>query len=169
MQLDELAVNLVQRLFNANVERTRYMLLNYLSYSKQQPGNVDVKTSRSIIGIIADSMGNSPDFRDADKMLIDECGSVIFPGLFQILTEIREFPWGLGQNAYVILYEKYFHDDGDTTTLQIKERLHESEITLSQVEIEEQLDIAERMMTALIFENKLLYAAAFGAAGIQCI
>ena len=94
-----------------------------------------------------------------DQELIARCGVFLVPAVNSLLAEIRNYPYEIIKNMYPVLYHYYFSPDGKAVDFtQLRTRLQEENLSLSEESLHMWLNRGERTMATLLFSNHLLTA-----------
>ena len=111
------------------------------------------------MGILSFALSDREHYSADDEELMDSCGLFLAPAIMGALEEIRTFPYEVFSRVYPILYCCYFHPDGPAVDMhQLACRVSQQALTLSYEEIKQNLEDGERIMSSLLFQNKILNA-----------
>ena len=149
----------VDALEQANLSRTKYLLKNYYLFFKQSDNQPELKISKAVMEILSFALSGEEHYSAADEELIDSCGLFLAPAILGALEEIRTFPYEVFSKVYPILHCCYFHPDGPAVDIhQLAYRISQQALLLTHEEIKQNLEDGERMMSSLLFHNKMICA-----------
>lgn len=144
---------------HANLLRTKYLLQNYPRYLSQCPKNLEIRVSKAVLEILSFSLSNRTEYGEYDRDLIDRCGPLLPPAIRATVNEIKQFPIDISSKIYPVLYHQYFAPEGTAVDFkQLLQRLDHEYNHLAEDDISLYLSNGERMMSALLFENRFISA-----------
>lgn len=143
----------------ANLQRTQYLLQNYLRYLAQCPKGLDIRVSKAVLDIVSISLSNRTGYTEYDCNLIDRSGPLLAPAIWTTVNEIKQFPTDVSSKIYPVLYHQYFSPEGTAINFkQLFQRLEKEDIHLTKEDISVYLSNGEHMMSVLLFENRVISA-----------
>ena len=149
----------IPKVKHANLLRTKYLLQNYPRYLSQCPKGLEIRVSKAVLEILSFSLSNRAEYDKYDCDLIERCGPLLPPAIQATVNEIKQFPIDVSSKIYPVLYHQYFTPEGTAVDFkQLLQRLDHEYNHLAEDDISLYLSNGERMMSALLFENRFISA-----------
>lgn len=143
----------------ANHSRTKYLLSRYHQFVAQSATVADIQVSRTVLDILSCHFMYRNVYTQEDRELINRCGVYLVPAIDCYLEEIRNYPYEIAKIMYPVLYYYYFSPDGKAIDFnQLRNRLQEENLSLSEEDLRIWLNRGERTFSTLLFPNPLLAA-----------
>lgn len=148
----------VEKLFDANFQRTEYILNNYLHY-KALEKHVENNVSHAFFDLVASQMEGKEEFDNQDKTLINKAGPYLLKTIDEAIDSIKRLPLEISNSVYPAIYYYYLFEVSKGTTKKVAElMLVNDQISVTEDEICQLLEKGIRMLSALLFDERYINA-----------
>lgn len=155
---------MIKDIILGNLKRTLYILNHYSFYKKNQLEGITLSYSQTCLDILVGSLCFMPFCENQDYELIDKSGNAICIAVAQTVLEMKSCSGAIGEKLYPVIAKQYLNANGPTLSMKnLQKRLNRVEIEMGLEEIQRYLNQGERMMTGLLFNNKILFASFLAA------
>lgn len=148
----------VENLYNANYQRTEYILNHYLQY-KALEENVDSKVSQAFFELVSSQMEGKECFDNQDKALINKAGPYFVKTVEEAIDSIKKFPHDISYSIYPVLYYYFLLEASKGMIKKVSEMMIiNDDIAVTEDEINQLLKKGIKMLSAQLFDEKIINA-----------